>query len=150
MDEARSTGGKTRTLDRAAWALAAVCATGALIVGGYTVLAPLPECGGLYVCRRVLDRTLLLGWTSMAAAVVVAAVLMVMTRTRRRIGWPWRILLLAAACLLTGAYWKTHFGALRADLAAQMTVAAPMWTASVAFWLAVAGFVCAAAGGRPR
>ncbi|MDX1872013.1 hypothetical protein SBI67_07775 [Mycolicibacterium sp. 120266] len=149
MNEARGTAA-TPAIRRAAWAAGALCVAGALIVGAYTVAAPLPDCAGLYVCRRVADRTLLLGWTALGVAAAAAVVLAVVARSRRLTGWPGRAVVLVLTCLLAAAYWKTHFGALRAALATQMPVAAPMWTASYAFWLAVAGLALAAVGVRPR
>lgn len=148
MNEARGTGPATPVFRRAAWAAGTLCVAGALLVGVYTVAAPLPDCDGLYVCRRVVDRTLLLGWTALGVAVATAVLLTVVLRGRRLTGWPVRAVVLA--CLLAAAYWKTHFGALRAVLATQMPVAVPMWTATYAFWLAVAGLALAAVGVRSR
>ncbi|MEN4475021.1 hypothetical protein [Mycolicibacterium cosmeticum] len=150
MIQARSTGGATSALRRAAWAAGALCAVGSLVAGAYTVMGPLPECGELYVCRRVVDRTLLLGWTALFVAVAAAVVLAVVMRDRRLAGWPARVGVLVLTCLLAAAYGKTHFGALRAALATQLPVTAPMWTATYAFWLAVAGLGFAAVGIRPR
>lgn len=150
MNEARGTGPATPVFRRAAWAAGTLCVAGALLVGVYTVAAPLPDCGELYVCRRVVDRTLLLGWTALGVAVATAVLLTVVLRGRRLTGWPVRAVVLVLACLLAAAYWKTHFGALRAVLATQMPVAVPMWTATYAFWLAVAGLALAAVGVRSR
>ncbi|GAS96841.1 protein CBR-TAT-1 [Mycolicibacterium canariasense] len=150
MNEARSAGRAASALRRAAWAAGAICTVVSLVVGAYTVLAPPPECGGLYVCRRVADRTLLLGWTALFVAVVTAVALAMVLRGRRFTGWPVRIVGLVLTCLLAAAYWKTHFGALRAELATQMPVTMPMWTATYAFWLAAAGLGLATIATRPR
>jgi hypothetical protein len=149
VNEARDHRDAASTLGRVVSVSTAVCVVGSIGLGAYTVFAPLPACGGLYLCRRVVDRTLLLGWTALVVA-TAAAVVLAVTWRGSRIGRPLRVVLLAVGCLLIGAYWRTHFGSLRAGLATQMALAAPMWTATYAFWLAVVGLGFAALGIRSR
>lgn len=121
----------------------------AAVLGSYTVLAHRPDCADLYLCRRVVDRTILLGTTSVAAA-AGAALLLAAERVMRRGIWVIRALLILGAVVLATAYWKTQFGSLRADLAEQMALTPTMWTASAALWLAIMGFLGAASGVRPK
>ncbi len=140
----------TAALRRAALVVGMVCLLIATGLGAYTVLSRHPDCGDLYLCRRVLDRTMLLGYTAMAAAVGAAALAVVATRVGRRGTTVLRVLLVAGAGILAAAYWKTQFGSLRSDLAHQMAITPAMWTAGAALWSAVCGFLGSALGVRPK
>lgn len=122
------------------------CLALALLVGVYTSLADQPACGGVYTCRRVVDRTMLLGWTASGAALAglvligVAAVV-----AGPRLAWVIRAMLLAGAAVLVAGYRVTRFASLRTDLGALMALSPSMWTASSALWLAAVGLIAAAA-----
>lgn len=137
-------------LRRAALIVGAACLLLATALGVYTVLSRHPDCADLYLCRRVLDRTVLLGYTAMAAAATAAVITVAATRIGRRGVTILQVLLIVGACILAAAYWKTQFGSLRADLAHQMPLAPAVWTASAALWSAVSGFLGLALGARPR
>lgn len=144
------TSGSFPALRRGTWAIGVGCLLISAALGAYTVLAGRPDCAGLYVCRRVLDRTILLGVTSIATAVAAAILVVIATRVGRRSVSVVRVLLILGAGILVAAYWKTQFSSLRADLAAQMALTPSMWTASSALWFAVAGLVCVAVGTQSK
>jgi hypothetical protein len=138
-------------LRRVASIVGTVCLLLAIAAGAYTVLSRHPDCADMYLCRRVVDRTVLLGYTAVAAAVGAGVIVAVMTRIGGRGATVLlRILLIVGAGLLAAAYWKTQFGSLRADLAHQMALPPAVWTASAGLWSAVSGFVALAFGAQPR
>ncbi|MBI3227938.1 MAG: hypothetical protein HYZ39_23085 [Mycolicibacterium cosmeticum] len=122
----------------------------AIVLGAYTVLSRHPDCVDLYLCRRVVDRTVLLGYTAMAAAAWAGVIAVVATRIGRHGATVLRVVLIVGACILAAAYWKTQFGSLRADLAHHMALTPAVWTASTALWSAVGGFLGLALGAQPR
>ncbi|SCX21631.1 hypothetical protein [Mycolicibacterium fluoranthenivorans] len=149
MTEA-GTSGSFPALRRGTWAIGVGCLLISAALGTYSVLAGRPDCAGLYVCRRVLDRTILLGVTSIMTAVAAAILVVIAMRIGRRGVSVVRVVLILGACILVAAYWKTQFSSLRADLAAQMALTPSMWTASSALWFAVAGLVCVAVGTQSK
>lgn len=142
-----SRGNWVRALRCAVSVFGVSCLVSSLLVGVYTSLADQPDCGEVYTCRRVVDRTMLLGWTASGAAVagtvlVVAGVLVAGPRLAVVI----RAMLLAGTAVLVAGYRVTRFASLRTDLGTLMALSPSMWTASSALWLAVVGLVAAAAG----
>jgi hypothetical protein len=137
--------GVVQNISRGFAAFGSGCLAAAVAVGVYTATARQPDCAAIYTCRRVVDRTTLLGWTVTVSAVGALIVLCPLwvagrratTQSQRVIG----VLLLLSAGALVASYHATHFVSLRADLITAMPASSSMWTASAALWQTVIGLV---------
>lgn len=116
---------------------------GAALIGIYTLVAARPACAGFYTCTRVVDRTLLLGWTAtvVAPAVIVAVTLADLMWARLPVWCRYtvRLLLVGGAVVLVVAYQITDFPSLRADMTTVVAATPSTWTASGALWLTALG-----------
>ncbi|MGB8404061.1 MAG: hypothetical protein WCE30_08360 [Mycobacterium sp.] len=139
----------TPTLRTGAYQFGLAALVSSVLLGIYTALADQPNCAGFYTCTRVTDRTMLLGWTTTAAAVSVFVALFLLRLSHRHVPtwFLWEVrgtLTLGAGALLAG-YQLTHFTALRNAMTAIVAASPSMWTASWALWLNVLGLVMIAA-----